>query len=152
MRSIIRDILRGRPGRALFLTLTLSASGFVAAAPPGYTNLVELFGEFVEWRSEASSSNLALGSNQYRKTAVRAQLKQLKEMRHRFDALEAESRSETDQDSASNASNRWRISFSCLSCARTAVLRYWLLPSARFELDASERHSTNSPNSSTRLV
>jgi len=91
MRSIIRDILRGRPGRALFLTLTLSASGFVAAAPPGYTNLVELFGEFVEWRSEASSSNLALGSNQYRKTAVRAQLKQLKEMRHRFDALEAES-------------------------------------------------------------
>ena len=77
-----------RLGHGIFLALALSTSNPAAGSTSDYAPLVDLFGEFVEWRTKVSRSNLALDPERYDKAAVTARVARLREMRRRFDALE----------------------------------------------------------------
>ena len=77
-----------RLGHGIFLAVALSTSNPAAGSTSDYAPLVDLFGEFVEWRTEVSRSNLALDPERYDEAAVTARVARLRGMRRRFDALE----------------------------------------------------------------
>lgn len=89
MPATIRNLLYAGLGRALFLACAFSACGAAVAETSGHGELVALFDEFVDWRSQASASDLAPGIDHYRESAIAERLDELGELRRRFDALQA---------------------------------------------------------------